>query len=129
VYPELIPPTVPEVRRLISAMMGPEEKRKFRLGWSLFRRAHQAVAKRSHKATHRAKHASYDHHATYHDPRRGGEPDPLAEASEASAPRTPTHAPKAGGLLADEHWEPCRFNVLEPSARSSQKSPSRHSGE
>ena len=56
-YPELIPPTVPEVRRLIRAMMGPEDEREFRLGWSLFRRAHQAVAKRSHEATHRAKHA------------------------------------------------------------------------
>jgi hypothetical protein len=31
--------------------------------------------------------------------------------------------------LFDEVLYPCRFNVLEPSARSSQKSPSRHSGE
>jgi hypothetical protein len=48
-YPELIPPTVAEVRRLIRAMMGSDEKRELRLGWSLFRRAHQAVAKRSHQ--------------------------------------------------------------------------------
>lgn len=50
-YPELIPPTVPEVRRIIQAMSGPEAKREFRVGWSLFRRAHQAVAKRCHKVT------------------------------------------------------------------------------
>jgi hypothetical protein len=56
-YPELIPPTVPEVRRIIRAMSGPEAQREFRLGWSLFRRAHQAVAKRCHEATHREKHA------------------------------------------------------------------------
>jgi hypothetical protein len=98
----LIPPTVPEVRRLIRAMMGPEEKREFRLGWSLFRRAHQAVAKRSHKATHRAKHAT-EHHATYHDVPRGRNPE-LARTSEAIAPTIHTHAPKAG-LLADDQWE------------------------
>lgn len=87
---------------MIRAMMGPEEKREFRLGWSLFRRAHQAVAKRCHKATRRAKHAT-EHHATYHDGRRGREPE-LAESSEATAATTPTHAPKAG-FLADEQWE------------------------
>jgi len=38
------------VRRLILAMAGPEEEREFRLGWSLWRRAHQAVAKRCHAA-------------------------------------------------------------------------------
>jgi hypothetical protein len=31
-------------------MAGPEEERDFRLGWSLWRRAHQAVAKRCHTA-------------------------------------------------------------------------------
>jgi hypothetical protein len=93
----LIPPTVPEVRRLIRAMMGPEEKREFRLGWSLFRRTHQAVAKRCHEAAHRAK------HATDHDGCRRRNPE-LAESSEVTAPTTPTHALKAG-LLADEHWE------------------------
>ncbi len=122
----MIPPTVPEVRRLIRAMMGPEEQKEFRLGWSLFRRAHQAGAKRSHKATHRAKHAPYDeHHATsYHDPRRGGEPDPLAESSEASVPTTPTHTPKAGGLLADEQWE--RIRALLPRQKPGQGRPRRN---
>jgi hypothetical protein len=46
----LIPLPVPEVRRLILAMTGPYEERGFRLGWSLWRRAHQAVAKRCHAA-------------------------------------------------------------------------------
>jgi transposase len=31
-------------------MAGPEEEREFRLGWSLWRRAHQALAKRCHTA-------------------------------------------------------------------------------
>ena len=38
------------MRRLILAMAGPEEEREFRLGWSLWRRAHQAVARRCHSA-------------------------------------------------------------------------------
>ena len=51
----MIPPTVPEVRRVILAMARPKQEREFRLGWSLWRRAHQAVAKRSHAATRKAK--------------------------------------------------------------------------
>jgi hypothetical protein len=31
-------------------MAGAEEEREFRLGWSLWRRAHQAVARRCHSA-------------------------------------------------------------------------------
>ena len=45
---------MPEVRRLILAMAGPEQEREFRLGWSLWRRAHQAVAKRCHTASRAA---------------------------------------------------------------------------
>jgi transposase len=41
---------VPKVRRLVLAMAGPEAEREFRMGWSLWRRAHQAVAKRCHTA-------------------------------------------------------------------------------
>ncbi len=52
---ELIPPTVAEVRCLVLAMTGPEDEREFRLGWSLWRRAHQAVARRCHRAARRAK--------------------------------------------------------------------------
>jgi transposase len=40
---------------MILALAGPEEEREFRLGWSLWRRAHQAVARRCHRA-HRAFH-------------------------------------------------------------------------
>jgi hypothetical protein len=41
---------VPEVRRLVLAMVEPEECRTFRLAWSRWRRAHQAVARRWHAA-------------------------------------------------------------------------------
>jgi hypothetical protein len=120
-YPELIPPTVPEVKRLIRAMMGPEEQREFRLGWSLFRRAHQAVAKRSHKASRTNKHAT-DLHAGEHDAgRRGGGRDP-ARSGATAAPRALTRAPKAG-LLADEQWE--RVRALLPTQKSGQGRPRR----
>jgi hypothetical protein len=46
----LIPLTVPEVRRLVIAMGEAAERRAFRLGWSRWRRAHQALAARSHAA-------------------------------------------------------------------------------
>jgi len=46
----LIPLTVPEVRRLVLAMGDAAGQRSFRLGWSRWRRAHQAVAARSHAA-------------------------------------------------------------------------------
>src|SRR5215213_7381490 len=48
--PSLIPLTVPEVRRLVLAMGEVAERRSFRLGWSRWRRAHQAVAARCHAA-------------------------------------------------------------------------------
>ncbi len=38
---------------MILALAGPEEEREFRLGWSLWRRAHQAVARRCHTAARR----------------------------------------------------------------------------
>ena len=118
----MIPPTVPEVRRIIQAMSGPEAQREFRLGWSLFRRAHQAVAKRCHKATHRAKHAT-EHHVIEHDARsRGGGPD-SAEADEASAPTRPVEA-KEAGLLADAEWE--RIRPLLPRQKPGQGRPRRN---
>ena len=46
----MIPLTVPEVRRLVLAMGEAAEQRPFRLGWSRWRRAHQAVAARCHAA-------------------------------------------------------------------------------
>ena len=116
----MIPPTVPEVRRVIRAMSGPEEQREFRLGWSIFRRAHQAVAKRCHKASHRKKHAT-EHHVIEHDARRGCGPDP-AEASEAAALTIPVHA-KEAGLLADAEWE--RVRPLLPTQEPGQGRPRR----
>src|SRR3712207_1910701 len=55
--PGLIPPTVPEVRRLVLAMAEPEGRRRFLLGWSAWRRAHQAVAARCRAAKRVARHA------------------------------------------------------------------------
>jgi Putative transposase of IS4/5 family (DUF4096) len=49
---------VPEVRRLVLAMARPEEEREFRLGWSVWLRAHQAVAKRCHTASRTVRGAS-----------------------------------------------------------------------
>jgi Putative transposase of IS4/5 family (DUF4096) len=98
-------------------MMGPEEQREFRLGWSLFRRAHQAVAKRSHEAAHnRAR------HATYRDAPGGHEPD-LAESSEATAPTIPVHANKEAALLTDAQWE--RVRELLPRQEPGQGRPRR----
>ncbi len=36
---------------MILAMAAPEEERAFRLGWSIWRRAHQAIARRCHVAS------------------------------------------------------------------------------
>jgi hypothetical protein len=47
-----MPLTVPEVRRLVLAMTESQEQRSFRFGWSVWRRAHQAVAARCHAARH-----------------------------------------------------------------------------
>lgn len=50
---DLIPMTVPEVRRLLLILAEPDERFSIRLTWSLFRRRHQAIAKRCH-ATRRS---------------------------------------------------------------------------
>lgn len=107
-HAELISPTVPEVRKMILAMAGPEEEREFRLGWSLFRRAHQAVAKRCHEAIHRAKHASG------HDARGRGASDlsrdTLIETAaltdgqwERVSPLLPAQKPPVGRPRRDRH--------------------------
>jgi hypothetical protein len=88
----LIPPTVPEVRRVILAMAGPVEEREFRLGWSLWRRAHQAVARGCHKASRAAKHA----------PRRE-RPETL-DSPASAAVRVPVREPN-GSRLTEEKWE------------------------
>lgn len=117
----MIPPTVAEVRRAISAMRGPEEQREFRLGWSLFRRAHQAVAKRCHEASHRKKHAIDHMHVIERDDHRRGGPDPT-DSSEDGALKMPVHV-KKGGLLADAEWE--RVRVLLPRQKPGQGRPRR----
>jgi hypothetical protein len=48
----MIPLTVPETRRLVRALGEPEAQRRFRFGWSHWRRVHQAVAARCHAARH-----------------------------------------------------------------------------
>jgi putative transposase of IS4/5 family DUF4096 len=102
-------------------MRDPEEERGFRLGWSIFRRAHQAVAKRCHKATRRAKHAS-GHHATHYHARRGREPASLTETGEAATPTGPSHAEEAG-LLTDTEWE--GISALLPKQKPGQGRPRR----
>jgi Putative transposase of IS4/5 family (DUF4096) len=102
-------------------MMGPEDSREFRLGWSLFRRAHQAVAKRCHKASHRNKEHATDHHVIEQDARRRGGPDPT-DPSEAGAPPAPVDT-KEAGLLADAQWD--RVRALLPTQEPGQGRPRR----
>jgi Putative transposase of IS4/5 family (DUF4096) len=91
----LIPPTLPEVRRLILAMAGPEEEREFRLGWSLWRRAHQAVANRCHTARRALRW-------------EGASPPPRHTARQARG----TVPELMGAPLTDEQWE--RIRPLMP---------------
>ncbi len=54
-------------------MMGPIEEREFRLGWSLWRRAHQAVARRCHTTT--------SHGARRTSGKKGEPPSPSVSAT------------------------------------------------
>ncbi len=49
---------MPEVRRLVLAQGDAAEQRPFRLAWSRWRRAHQAVAARCHAARHALRRAT-----------------------------------------------------------------------
>jgi hypothetical protein len=80
----LIPLTVPEVRRLVAAMGEVAERRPFRLGWSRWRRAHQAVAARCHAAR----------------PERQGAWTPIRAAPQAAA---------VSAQLTDTEW-----HVVQP---------------
>jgi len=71
---------VPEVRRLVLAMGDAADRRAFRLGWSRWRRAHQAVAARCHAA------------------RRA-----VRDAARAPARAAPPPAPAEAGLT-DAEW-------------------------
>jgi transposase len=78
-----MPLTVPEVRRLMLAMTEDEERRAFRLGWSVWRRAHQAVAARCHIA-------------------RRGRHDPVPTVP------TPSLSPLLRADLTDGEWDMVR---------------------
>ena len=69
------------MRRLVLAMAEPERRRRFLLGWSVWRRAHQAVAARCRVAKRAAMHAL------------GGE----------GLPKTTTIVPEEAHLT-DEQW-------------------------
>ncbi len=77
---ELLPLTVAEVRRLVLALADAAERRAFRLGWSRWRRRHQAVAARSH----------------------------AAQQARSGTPRSPDGAaalpPTPGAALTDAEW-------------------------
>lgn len=72
-----------------------EEKRAFRLGWSAWRRAHQAVAKRCKKASRAAK--------------RALRTESTLEDRTTTKPKASTLLPEEAAPLSDEEWE-----VLEP---------------
>jgi hypothetical protein len=86
---------------VIVAMAGPKGEREFRLGWSLWRRAHQAVAKRSHAATRKAK----------RDPLQGKRVPDLASPSSPTMTTKSLSAPMVTPL-SDEKWE--RIRSLMP---------------
>lgn len=81
--------TVPETRRLVLALGAPDAQRGFRLGWSRWRRRHQAVAARCHAARHARARSQATHECTIL-------PDALAR-----------------GALTDAEWERVR-PVLPP---------------
>ena len=76
---------------MILALAGPEEELGFRLGWSLWRRAHQAVARRCHSAPR-----AFRHERTPPPPR----PSHPATSAAADAAPAPINV-----QLTDEGWE------------------------
>lgn len=86
-------------------MTGPAEERAFRLGWSLWRRAHQAVAKRCHKAPHAVK----------GQPLRGRLPDRPADLARPAPTARPLFSTPIAAHLTDEKWELIR--TLIPSQK------------
>jgi transposase len=76
-------------------MAAPEEEQEFRLGWSLWRRAHQAVAKRCHTTSRKAKRELL----------REQRPD-LTQPTPARA--TPFFSTPMAARLTDEQWERLR---------------------
>lgn len=101
---------------MITAMSAPEGQREFRSGWSLWRRAHQAVAKRCHQASHRAKHAATPHLADHDTPEdKGHDTDPADLANSIRAPEA--------GKITDAEWE--RVRELMPEQKPGMGQPRR----
>jgi hypothetical protein len=94
---------VPEVRRLLLALVEPPERFRFRLGWSIFRRRHQAVAKQCHavrRAGCRPAHASRSSVPTRWSPRPI--PTDLTDEQWARiAPLLPPQRPPVGRPMLD----------------------------
>ncbi len=78
---------------MVCAMAAPEEQRNFKLGWSFWRRAHQAIAHRCHRKSHETRHAGLP------DARRERDPTGSVPASAVAG----SH--KEAGLLTDQQWE------------------------
>ncbi len=99
---------------MVLAMAAPEEQRSFKFGWSLFRRAHQAIARRCHREeSHKTKYASrYDAHR---------EPDSDSTGTTPTSPITRSH--KEAGILTDAEWE--RVRELLPEQKPGQGRPRR----
>ena len=76
---------MPKVRRLVLAMAEPEGRRRFPLGWSAYRQAHQAMAARCRKASRAAKRAV------------------RAALGREGSPETAVIAPEEA-RLTDEQW-------------------------
>ena len=93
---------MPEVRRLVLAMAAPKERRRFLLGWSAWRRAHQALAARCRSAKRAAGRAL-------------GREGPL---------ETTAIAPE-GAELTDEQWELVR-HLLPPQRGDTGRPPNDH---
>jgi hypothetical protein len=78
---------------MILAMTKPKEEREFRLGWSLWRRAHQAVAKRCHEVSHAAKHGPLP------------EGERLPDLAPPAPATRPFSTPIVAYCLSDEKWK------------------------
>jgi hypothetical protein len=84
---ELIPLTVPEVRRLVLLMAAPQDaERDHHLRWSLWRRRHQAVARRGHRE------------------RRAHRPPP-AQPGPATPGPIPISVVPGTADLSETHWQ------------------------
>jgi hypothetical protein len=84
---------------VILAMAAPEEERAFRLGWSLWRRAHQAIARRCHMASRAGREVA-------------SEKKKKAEPSFVPVSTTTTTLDRGSAKLADEQW--ARLKPLLP---------------